>query len=383
MRAAGAITSSQNAGNSNFSPDTDTGVGAVISHYRNSAGQFDLPAIARDLTDLVKHDLSQAEHAYQAVSQHLTEHGTTFDAANFQREVQNEFSHMSAGGLWAPDYRGMGSSILRENPMLQIRWEPTTSLINGNNGFSAPLRTVLENAGIDVVRGINPAPLGSLGPSAPGTTAAKNNINGAVARDVIADRYRNAGFDVNTEVNYDTATGRATDATRSADAVGDVRRVDVEVRVPGSRPELDGRILVESKVGYTTNSGHAAAEAVADAQLLRSNGIARGAGQALEGFGRVARPLGIALDVYSLGASYRADDNAIGTNTLRTASGITGSVAAGAGGAWAGAAAGAAIGSIVPGVGTVVGGAVGGIVGGIAGGIGGDFGGKALFDLFR
>jgi trimeric autotransporter adhesin len=102
----------------------------------------------------------------------------------------------------------------------------------------------------------------------------------------------------------------------------------------------------------------------------------------LENVGKVARPIGIALDIYPVGSAYRADGNTIGTNTQRTVSGITGSVAAGAGGAWAGPEAGAAIGSIVPGVGTAIGGAIGGIIGGIAGGWGGDVAGKAVFDWF-
>lgn len=362
---------------------SSTKTAQLLGGYTDGNGAVDTKQIAADLAVAARRDLATANYAYAEISEHLLQHGSQFDVANLERDVQNEFSRMAAGGLWAPNYQGQGSAVLRKNPILEIQWENTRSALSGKSGFSGPLVAALNRAGIEVVPTINQPPAGSLGPNDPGNNGSKNNTNGSLAEDAIADRYRRAGYDVATQVNYDTRTGRATEANRAADAVGDVRRVDVEVHVPGSRPESNTRILVESKVGYTTNSGQVAIEATNDAQLMQSNRLARGAGEMLENFGKVARPVGIALDVYSIGDAYRADGNTIGENTQRTASGIVGSAALGAGGAWAGAAVGAAVGSAVPLVGTAIGAVVGGIIGGISGGIGGDFAGKSLFNWFN
>lgn len=93
-----------------------------------------------------------------------------------------------------------------------------------------------------------------------------------------------------------------------------------------------------------------------------SGASGRAARGAVRGVSRVAAPVGIALDGYSLYDAYR-QDGGFGENFGSTA----GSVAGGWGGAAGGAAVGAAIGSVVPGVGTVVGGIVGGIIGGFGG----------------
>ena len=185
---------------------------------------------------------------------------------------------------------------------------------------------------------------------------------------MIANRFKNSGLKTETEINYDTATARPTDATKAKDAVGKVRRVDVEAQISGSRPELDTVVLTESKVGYTTNGKRETIEAVNDATILQNNRSIRNAGSLVEGFGKVARPVGVAIDAYSLKSAYEADGNTIGENTGRTAAGITGSVAGGTAGAVGGAKLGASAGTLVaPGVGTVVGGALGGVAGGIAG----------------
>jgi len=358
-------------------------VAGVVDQYRDSTGQLDTKTLARDVVNAADQSFNQADTAFRQVSAHLSQNGSVFEAARFEQDVQSQFQQLSAGGLWTPNYQSMGAQVLRDIPLLSIQWEATESAITNKGGFSAPLRTLLEGSGVEVVNGVNAIPTNSMDASAPGSNGVKNNHNGTVAQDAIADRYRAAGFEVNTEANYDTGTGKATPARGSADAVGSVRRVDIEVNVPGVRPELDAVILVESKVGYTSNSGRAAIEAAADAKLLSTNGMVRGAGEILENFGKVARPIGIALDIYSVGSAYQADGETIGDNTKRTVSGIAGSAAGGAAGAWGGAAAGAAIGSIVPVVGTAVGGVIGGIIGGIAGGFGGDLGGKAIFDWFN
>jgi hypothetical protein len=379
---AAASTSINSTPSYSDSSKNITDIPSLVDQYRGSHGELDTQSLARDVNSLAATDFQQADAAYQAITNHLEQTGDLQDAGNFRRDVQQQFESTSAAGIWAPNHQSAGSRILRNNPMLEIRWESTVSALTDKSGFSAPLQRVLSDAGITVIPTANRSPAGSLGPSDPGSVGTKNNVNGQLASDAIANRYASAGYQSNREVNYDTATGRTTQATQSADALGDVRRVDVETHIPGSRPEMDTRILTESKVGYTSNTGQAALEAANDARLLQSNATIRTTGRVLENVGKVARPIGIALDIYSVGSAYRADGNTIGTNTQRTVSGITGSVAAGAGGAWAGAAAGAAIGSIVPGVGTAIGGAIGGIIGGIAGGWGGDVAGKAVFDWF-
>ncbi len=244
-------TSTQNSAISNttnnFAPSSD--IAQLVGQYKDNNGSINTSALAKDLACVAQQDFNKANQAYEAISQYLQENGSVFDAGNFEQDVQAEFSQMAAGGLWAANYKSMGAQILRNNPMLEIQWESTTSAFTNKSGFSAPLRDVLSSGGIDVVDTINPAPAGSLNRNAPGSTGSKNNINGSLAQDAIADRYQSAGYTADKEVNYDTLTGRATDATRASDAVGNVRRVDVEVQVPGSRPEMDGRILVESIMG--------------------------------------------------------------------------------------------------------------------------------------
>lgn len=365
-----------NQSNPSVAASGQTDVASVVDQYRDPSGSVDTRALAADIADTAQHDFQQADRAFQAVSSHLREHGSVFEAANFERDVQQRFEQTAAGGLWAPNHQARGAEMLRANPILEIHWESTTSAITGRAGFSEPLRQTLERGGVLVSDTVNPVPPGSLSRSDPGPTGAKNNHNGALARDAIADRYLQAGFETDVEVRYDTGTGRPTSVTASADAVGEVRIPDVQTRIPGARPEMDRVILTESKVGYTSNSGRAAIEAANDADLLSTNRSLRVGGSVLENVGKVARPVGLALDVYSVGAAYRADGNSFGENTQRTVSGIAGSAA----GAWGGATAGAAIGTaIFPGVGT----AVGGIVGGIVGGLAGDQAGKGIFDWFN
>jgi TP901 family phage tail tape measure protein len=83
--------------------------------------------------------------------------------------------------------------------------------------------------------------------------------------------------------------------------------------------------------------------------------------------GKLAKPIGMAMDVYDFGSSaLQGDAKGMGSSA--------GSLLGGMGGAWGGAAAGAAIGSIVPFVGT----AIGGVIGAALGGWFGSSGGSAL-----
>ncbi|MDT7836062.1 hypothetical protein [Aquabacterium sp. OR-4] len=268
------------------------------------------------------------------------------------------------GGVWAAGqhWAGLGRQTLVDNPILIKRWEGTTSAWTGKGGFTSGLTNLLEGGGIEVADRIHASPAGSLGPRSGVSSGVANNVNGALAEQATAARYSSPGTVVSTQ--QPRANGRI---------------VDVVVDVPAADPRYSQRIEIESKVGRTGldgATGHITSEALRDAEALRVNRTVRQAGNTLEVVGRVARPVGLAMDVIEIGQAYRADGNRIGQNTGRAASGVAG----GALGGWGGAAAGAAIGTaILPGVGT----AIGAIIGGVGGAWGGDAAGRATFDTVR
>jgi len=93
------------------------------------------------------------------------------------------------------------------------------------------------------------------------------------------------------------------------------------------------------------------------------------------GVGAGLMAVGVALSVYDVATAPEGQK-------ARTAAGEVGSLAVGAGGAWAVAGTGAAIGSVFGPVGTLVGGIAGGLVGGFAGGWAGhDIGTQAYDDI--
>ena len=163
------------------------------------------------------------------------------------------------------------------------------------------------------------------------------------ARDAIADRLRNnpAYVNVQTEVRVSTSLGN--------------RHIDVVATDPGARPEMNRRVEIESKLGRASASSDVRLQVAKDAERLADNVSARRLGSAVEGIGRVARPVGTVVDAIQIGSAYRADGDRIGDNTQRA----VGSLAGGAAGVWGGAQMGAAIGSVGGPVGTVVGGVVG------------------------
>lgn len=89
--------------------------------------------------------------------------------------------------------------------------------------------------------------------------------------------------------------------------------------------------------------------------------------------GKLAKPIGMAMDVYDFGSAAVAGD-------ARGMGSSAGSLVGGLGGAWGGAAAGAAIGSIVPFVGTAIGGVIGAALGGWFGSSGGSALGAEIAD---
>lgn len=240
-----------------------------------------------------------------------------------------------------------GGRILRDNPILEVQWQTTTSPVTGKSGFSGPLESALDANGIRRDLATNPVPPGSTSSNAP----AARTQNGNAARDAIADNFRrNPNFsDVQTEVPRTTSLGG--------------REVDVVARERGARPEMDRVIEVESKLGRASASAETLTQVAKDGERIADNVSVRRLGSTLETVGRVARPVGVVIDAIQVGQAFRADGNRVGEQTVRASANVAG----GAAGAWGGAKVGAAIGSLGGPVGTVIGGVVGGVVGGIVG----------------
>lgn len=330
-------------------------------------GTLDTQQLGRWVADASRQDFAAASEAHHAIESELVAQGRVGDLSRFNQDVVAAAADPSPGlhppgGLWAAG-QGMlreGTRVLVENPILVKQWESTTSAWTTKGGFTSGLRDLLTTHGIRVEPQVNPTPPGSLTRSSGVPVERANNINGSLARDAIADRWRSQGFDVQTEVP----------------ANGGARRVDVVVDIPDADPRMNQRLEIESKVGRAGLDTDIRGQVALDAEALRANQALRRSGQILEGVGKVARPVGIALDVIQVGQAFRADGNQVGANTGRAVSGVAG----GALGGWGGAAAGAAIGTaIFPGVGTVV----GGIVGGIGGALAGDAAGRGLFDTVK
>lgn len=330
-------------------------------------GTLDTRRLGGWVADASRQDMAAASQAHAAIESELVAQGRVGDLARLNQEVVAAAQQRAAagsldavpGGLWGSGQSLLqqGTKLLVDNPILVKQWESTTSAWTQKGGFTSGLRDLLSSHGIRIEPQVNPVPLGSVGPNAGVPSQVANNTNGALARDAIADRWRTGGFGVQTEVP----------------ANGGARRVDVVVDIPNADPRLNQRLEIESKVGRAGLDTDIRGQVALDADALRANQALRRSGQVLEGVGKVARPVGLVMDVIEVGQAFRADGNQVGAQTGRAASGVAG----GALGGWGGAAAGAAIGTAVfPGVGTVV----GGIVGGIAGAIGGDMAGRGLFD---
>lgn len=370
------------------------GRGLVQQATNPSTGQPNTDQLARWVGEARQQDPALAQQAQGAIESELIAQGRIGDLSRFNQAVREQPQPLPGtygvpgmlleGGRQlanrGSDLLSQGQALtqagtqqLIDNPILSKRWESTTSAWTGKGGFTQPLRDVLNGQQLDVVNQVNPTPPGSIGKNQGIPAAQANNTNGALARDAIADRYRAAGYQVQTEVPTNNGA----------------RIVDVRADKPAADPRLSERVDTESKAYRAGSSTHNRAEALQDGAELRANRAARASGEAMEEagqalsrsgkalqtVGRVARPLGVVLGVVEVGQAFRADGNQIGENTGRAASGLAG----GALGAWGGAAAGAAIGSVVPGVGTVVGAVVGGIIGGLAG----DAGGRGLFDTVK
>lgn len=243
-----------------------------------------------------------------------------------------------------------GSQLLRRNPTLEIQWRSTTSPVTNRSGFSRPLQSTLDAVGINRSQPVAGKPAGGTTSNSP----AARTQNGTAAERAIASQMRADPRYSNVQTQIPVRTSRGT------------RIVDVVATQRARNPEFNKRIEVESKLGYaaaTRGRNGTLTQVAKDAERIAENTRVRGWGTTLKSVGRVARPIGMAVDAVQLGQAFRADGNRIGDRTQRAA----GSLVGGAAGAWGGAQAGAAIGSLGGPVGTVVGGVVGGVIGGVVG----------------
>lgn len=331
----------------------------IASVTNAQTGAIDTRALAVLVHDAGHQDFSKASQAYVDIESTLAEQSPA-DAGRFTQDVKEQFQQPVPGGIWAVGQAAViyGGKVLELNPILEKRWESTVSPITGQGGFSKGLSDLLRDNGINGYD-LKPrsVPPGSVDQSDPRSNGIKNNINGAAAERAIAAEYEARGYNVDTQVSKQD--GR--------------RVVDVVADKAGSNAQHNIRVEVESKLGKVTLDGDVRRQIALDSQDLAQNRVARSAGNVLEGVGKVARPVGMIIDSVQLHSSYQADGNRVGDNTKRTASGIAGGAAFGAGGAWGFAAIGFSMGG-------PVGALIGGIIGGALGAWGGDAAGRAAYD---
>lgn len=334
---------------------TDTPAADLVRKATDPAtGRVDTAKLAGWVADAAARSPEAASAAHAAIAAELG----VGDASRFSADVRTAVTaradeggplFSATGAAQAPGVSG--SRILRDNPILEIQWHSTTSPVTGRSGFSGPLQRLLDDAGIRTGFPVNPPPANGIGVNAPGVST----HNGNAARDALATRLQASG-------NYTSVQNERDGLIRRQTSLGE-RHVDIAARQAGPRPEDARAVEVESKLGRASAGSETRRQVAKDAERLASNARVRGIGSALEGVGRVARPVGMVVDAVQVGSAFRADGNRIGDRTQRA----VGSLAGGAAGAWGGAQVGAAIGSAGGPVGTVVGGVVGAAVGGIVG----------------
>lgn len=335
-------------------PSPDIAARSVVQQATNPAtGTVDTRKLGAWVADAAKTSPQAASQAYEAIESQLG----TGDKGRFNADVATAFkgdpTYSATGLSFAPT--AAGGKILRDNPILEIQWRSTVSPVTNKAGFTRPLQELLDRHGIKTDFAINPRPPGGTTTN----TSASKVTNGHAARDALASRleadprYQNVLNERDGQIVRQTSLGE--------------RHVDVAATQKGARPEMNKVVEVESKLGrasLTTGKNGTAEQVAKDAERLAANAKIRGVGTALETVGKVARPIGLAVDAVQLGSAFHADGDKIGDKTQHAA----GSLAGGAAGAWAGAEAGAAVGTLVGGpVGTVVGGLAGAAIGGFVG----------------
>ena len=113
------------------------------------------------------------------------------------------------------------------------------------------------------------------------------------------------------------------------------------------------------------------------ASTINAVNISSHVSRGVRAFGRIAAPIGLAADVYSIRSAYVSDGNTIGINTKVAVAGSAGGWAGGAAGAWGGAKIGMAFGSFGGPAGTAIGAVVGGVLGAIGGAFFGSWGSES------
>lgn len=336
---------------------------SVVARATDPAtGTVDTAKLARWVADAATQSPETASAAHEAIESQLG----IGDVGRFNADVRSAFAarqndgcatYSATGAALAPGISG--SRILTDNPILEVQWRSTVSPITGKSGFTGPLQRLLDDAGIRTDFRVSQRPATGIATNGPGVST----HNGNAARDAIATQMQSSGQYRDVVNERDGLIVRQT-------SLGD-RHLDIAAKQDGPRPQEARVVEVESKLGRASASSDTRVQVAKDAERIADNVSVRRIGSALEGVGRVARPIGLVVDAVQVGSAFRADGNSFGDNTQRA----VGSLAGGAAGAWGGAQLGATIGSFGGPIGTVAGGVIGAAVGGI---IGSGVGAKAV-----
>ena len=330
---------------------------AVVTRATDpKTGAVDTKQLGQWIADAAKTSPEQASAAYAEIESQLGAGDASrfaADTAAAMRGSDDRGSTYSATGAGlAPGL--VGRRVLRDNPILEVQWRSTVSPVTGKSGFSGPLQQAMKGAGIRYDIAVNEPPVGGTAVNTPSS----RTVNGNAARDAIAEQMRN-------DPSYTKVQNEADGKIVRQTSLGE-RHIDVTGTRHGARPKNNVRVDVESKLGFAARStgpkGNLT-QVMKDGERITENVKVRNFGAAFEGVGKVARPVGLAIDAVQLGSAIKADGGRFGDNSQRAA----GSLVGGAAGAWGGAQAGAAIGSLGGPVGTVVGGLAGAAIGGIVG----------------
>ena len=181
---------------------------------------------------------------------------------------------------------------------------------------------------------------------------------------------------VRVELNYPQG-GLRPDSVSVKTRIGSGPTVtNVFANAPGGRAPAAGSEPTGEST--TARSAQTAAEsATGGAEAARVSTLAKAA----EEVGKIATPLAVAADAYSIYGAYKQDGNRIGSHTVDQAGSAAGGWAGAAVGMDVGAEAGAAVGAAFGGVGAVPGAVIGGAVGAVVGGVAGSGAGTAAVKL--
>ena len=382
MDAVNSVSSAGAAQDSNSTAPPGSASELIRQATDSRTGVVDTRKLAGWIADAAQHDFDSASQAYEQVDAELSRSDPA-TAGHFSRDVAEAFSaqggsesgHSSTataytGPLWAAGsaVTDVGKTVLRNNPVLQVRWISTPNAAQ-EVGFTSGLRELLTSNGIKYQ---DYPSITTLNPS---NSPRYRTYNGNQARDAIASRYQAQGYTVRREVTENTPLQTPQRPTGE-------RHVDVSATKAGPTPETGTRVDVESKLGRAGLDGETRLQVAKDAWRLEQNVSVRRLGSTLEVAGKVLKPVGVAVDALQIAAAVREDGGKFGAHAQKTTAEVAGGAAGGWAGAETGAAAGAAIGTLIaPGVGTAIGGVIGGLLGGFGGGWLGTKAGDAAYDV--